>query len=150
MQNPQGRIVFIDSDRTRNVVVEVEATVACRRCAEGKGCGAGLLNGPPRDRQVSAVLVDGLDVRDGDRVSLDLAPRHLLRAATIVYGFPLAAAILAALVAFGLGLGDLVAAVCALLGIAAGVVLARLRLRDAGCLRQLTPLVVEKLDRVAD
>lgn len=150
MQNPQGRIVSIDRDHNRNVVVEVEATVACRRCAEGKGCGAGLLNGPPQDRQVSALLVDGLVVGDGDRVSLDLAPRNLLQAAIIVYGYPLAAAILAALLALGLGLGDLAAAACALVGIGAGVLLARLRLRNAGCLRRLTPLVVEKLDRVAD
>jgi sigma-E factor negative regulatory protein RseC len=150
MQSPHGRIVSIDSHHTRNVIVEVAATVACKRCAQGKGCGAGLLAGQPQERRVSAVLIDGLEVHSGDTVSLELAPRNLLQAASIVYGYPLTGAVLAALVAFSLGLGDLAAAGSALAGIVAGVMLARQRLSNMQCLRSLTPVVVEKLDLAVD
>ena len=145
MQIPHGRIIAIDSHDTGNVIVEVEATVVCQRCADGKGCGAGLLGSAPKDRQVNAVLVDGLQVRHGDEVSLDLSPGNVLHAAATVYGLPLLAAVAAALVAFGLGLGDLVAALLALLGLVVGLLLARFRLRNARCLRRFTPVVVEKL-----
>lgn len=145
MQTPHGRIIAIDSHDAGNVIVEVEATVACQRCAEGKGCGAGLLGGTAKDRQVNAMLVDGLQVRQGDQVSLDLAPRNLLHAAATVYGLPLLAAIVAALIAFVLGLGDIGAAIFALVGIVSGVILARFRLRNSRCLRRFTPVVVAKL-----
>lgn len=150
MQIPHGRIVSIDSDDAHSVVVEVEATVACKRCAEGKGCGAGLLGGPAKSRQVSAVLTAGLRVQNGDQVSLDLAPRNLLQAAIIVYGYPLSAALIAALLAVSVGLGDLAAAVSAVLGVFAGVLLARLRLRDKSCLKNLTPVVIENLGMAVD
>ncbi len=150
MQNPHGRIVSVDSKDAQSVVVEVEATVACRRCAEGKGCGAGLLGGAAKHRQFNAVLIDGLQVHNGDRVSLELAPRNLLQAATIVYGYPLFAAITAALVAFSVGLGDLTAAILALLGMLVGLILARHRLRNKSCLKNLTPVVVERLGMAVD
>jgi sigma-E factor negative regulatory protein RseC len=150
MQIPHGRIIAIDGHDAGNVVVEVEATVVCQRCADGKGCGAGLLGGAPKDRQVNAVVIDGLQVRRGDQVSLDLSPRNLLHAAATVYGLPLLVAVVAALIAFGLGLGDLVAALFTLLGVVVGLLLARIRLRTARCLRRFTPVVVEKLQPAVD
>ncbi|HNP65670.1 MAG TPA: SoxR reducing system RseC family protein, partial [Woeseiaceae bacterium] len=109
MQSPHGRIISIDSDHAEKVVVEVEAAVACRRCAQGKGCGAGLIGGPSQLRQVSALLVEGLKVQRGDSVSLELAPGNLLRAASIVYGLPLVGALSGALLALVMDIGDLAA-----------------------------------------
>jgi len=68
-----------------------------------------------------------------------------LRAAVIVYGYPLIAALLAALAAYGLGLNDIAAAAAALLGLVTGMSIARYRLNDAKCLREFTPTVVERL-----
>ncbi len=146
MQNPQGRIVSVGTDNGgADVVVEVDGTVACARCAAGKGCGAGLLGGGPRDRRVEASLSAGLNVRNGDTVRLVLEPKNLLRAAIVVYGYPLLGAVLAASLAFAADAGDVAGAAAALIGLCAGLLFARLRLRNTRCLRDFIPIVVEKL-----
>ena len=150
MQSPHGRIISIDSEHPQTVVVEVEAAAVCKRCAEGKGCGAGLMGGSSRARRVNALLVDGLNVERGDSVSLSLEPGNLLRAAAIVYGLPLVGALSAALLALVMDATDLAVAAAALLGIIAGVVLARLRLQRTSCLRDLTPVVIAKYSLAAD
>ena len=147
MRNPQGRIISVD-DSGASVVVEVEPGLVCERCASGKGCGAGLLGRAPGERQVTATVAAGLDVGDGDDVAIVLQPRNLLRAAFVVYGYPLLAAVAAAAAAFGMGFGDGAAAGTALAGIAVGFGMARLRLAQARCLRDFTPTVVEKLQKL--
>ena len=74
-----------------------------------------------------------------------MLPRNVLRAAILVYGYPLAGAVLAAICAYAAGLSDLLAAAAALLGLAAGMLLARARLRNERCLRDFMPMVVQKL-----
>ena len=142
MQNPQGRIVSVHSDYA---VVEVDTESVCERCASGKGCGAGLLGAGSGTQRISASVPDGLDVSDGDLVSIVLRPKDILRAALIVYGYPLAGAVLGAIAAAIAGFGDLAAAVAALSGIAAGFLSASRRLRHVRCLREFTPAVVERL-----
>ena len=136
------------ADPLSTVIVEVEASVACQRCASGKGCGAGLLGGGAKDRRIEATLSSGLSVKSGDSVSVQLEPRNVLRAATIVYGYPLASTVLAALAAMTLGLGDAASAVFAFFGLGAGFQLARRRLRNIKCLRNFKPVVVENLTAV--
>jgi sigma-E factor negative regulatory protein RseC len=149
MQNPQGRILSVSgADPLSAVVVEIETSVACQRCASGKGCGAGLLGGRAKDRQIEATVSSGLRVKSGDSVSVQLEPSNVLQAAIIVYGYPLASAVLAALAAMTLGLGDVASAVFALTGIGTGFLMARRRLRSAQCLRDFTPVVVENLTAV--
>lgn len=150
MQYSEGRIVSVtDAAATRSVVVEVEPTAVCPRCAEGKGCGAGIFGGPGESRRVSASVEGELEVHTGDRVNFVLAPRKLLQAAIVVYGYPLAAAVFAALLAFALGLSELAAATAALLGIIVGFAVARQTLKSQRCLRDFTPVVVENLDASA-
>lgn len=140
MDNPQGKVIAISGDGSyRRAHVEVIAAEFCRRCAEGKGCGAGLSGQGGKVRRIEADIPPGADVAAGDVVGIALAPRNVLRAATIVYGWPLAGAVFGAVLAYSVSFGDGVAAVSALGGLAAGAVLVRVRLRRSGCLREFMP-----------
>ncbi|MDH5500952.1 MAG: SoxR reducing system RseC family protein [Gammaproteobacteria bacterium] len=151
MQNPEGKVVSVSDDALGAVaIVEVSTEVVCERCRSGKGCGAGLFGGQSTDRQVKARVATDLDIHRGDRVSVSLEPQHLLRATGIVYGYPLLGGLLAAVVALILGLGDAMAALAALAGLVAGILLARFRVQNSHCLRQFTPVVVARLSPVSD
>lgn len=102
--------------------------------------GAG--RGPKR---VNAILSPNLEIRNGDRVSIVLEPRNLLRASVIVYGYPLLGAVLAAIMAMKLEIGDAAGALAALAGLIAGMLIAKTRLRKTRCLRDFTPVIVERL-----
>ena len=142
MNEPQGRILDLirDGDGVR-ALIEVEAEAVCPRCAEGRGCGAGILSGAGRVRRVEARIPRGLDVVVGDIVRVVLAPEQMFRAAMIVYGIPLAGAALGALGAYQLGLGDAGAALLALAGLAAGLSIGKSRLRRRDCLARFTPSI---------
>jgi len=141
----------MSADRSRRqVVVEIDAVPVCERCESGKGCGAGLLGQQPGDRRVAATVAEKLEVRNGDLVSIMLEPRNVLRAAIIVYGYPLTGGILAAFVAYGVGLGDIMAALAALSGLVAGILIAKVRLQNKHCLRDFTPIVVDRLTAASD
>ncbi len=151
MQNPQGQIVSVSADESgTRAIVEVDSAVVCERCESGKGCGAGLLGRQPGDKRVEALVAENLSVQSGDLVSITLAPRNILRAAVIVYGYPLSGAVLAAVAAFGMGLGDVSGAISALVGLFAGILIAKVRLKNTRCLRDFTPTVVGRLSPVAD
>lgn len=126
-------------------VVEVDAGIACERCASGKGCGAGLLGAGIGAKRVHAMVATGIEIQRGDWVSIVLEPQHLLRASVIVYGYPLAGALLTTIIARSAGTGDAASAAAALAGLVAGVFVAKLRLGRNQCLREFTPIVVERL-----
>ena len=145
MENPRGRVIAVNSiAASPHALVEVDAVVECARCAEGKGCGAGLLGSSVGSRRVDAVIGAGLTVSEGDEVFIELAPINVLRASLIVYGWPLSGAVFAALIALVIGLGDAYAALAAIAGLSTGLLLARRQLRSARCLRRFTPTVVEQ------
>lgn len=142
MENPRGRIISLHAANSDSyAIIEIESKAACARCAAGKGCGAGLLGGDAAVRRVEAMIASGVDVQQGDEVLISLEPKNLLQAAMLVYGMPLLGAVLATAVAYGLGLGDVAAALTALAGIGSGFFLARLKLQDSRCLRQFVPTV---------
>ena len=146
MQNPHGQIVSISDDRSqRQVIVAVDAAAVCERCESGKGCGAGLLGKQAGARRLEASVVENLDIGLGDLVSIALEPRNVLRAAIIVYGYPLSGAVLAAFAAYAAEFGDIAAALAALCGLVVGILVARARLGNSRCLRDFTPVVVERL-----
>ena len=63
MNEPQGRILdLLQESGGVRAVIEVDAQLACPRCAEGRGCGAGLLSGADRVRTVEARIPPGLEV----------------------------------------------------------------------------------------
>jgi sigma-E factor negative regulatory protein RseC len=150
MDLPEGRILSIDTAaRPPRAVVEVTSAVQCARCAAGRGCGAGIVAATGRRHRVDAVVAGHLTVRAGDRVTIELAPDNLLRAATIVYGLPLAGAMAGAAGAYFAGLDEAAAAFAVLAGIATGAVAGRLRLQRAACLRRFVPTVTARAQQEA-
>ncbi len=146
MQNPQGQVISVNvDDACVTAVVEVNTMVACERCESGRGCGAGLLGSQSAGKRLEANVASDLQLKSGDTVRIVLEPGNVLRAAVLVYGYPLSGAVLAALVALMLGFGDVAAAVAALLGLLAGFLVARIQLRNTGCLKEFTPIIVDKL-----
>jgi len=151
MASPQGRILSIYPDADPPcAAVEIAAAPICSRCAAGKGCGAGIFSGDTKPRSVDALLAQGLAVREGDRVSIELAPDNLLLAALLVYGLPLTGAIIASAAAWFLGAGDLIAAAMAVVGTGVGMTIGRMRLRKARCLRNFIPTVTARLSGASD
>ena len=146
MDNPRGRVIAVERvDTSSHALVEVDVTSSCRRCRKGKGCGAGLFGSNAKSRRFDALVGEGVNVQEGDDVRIELAPADLLQASLTVYGLPLFGAVLGAVVAYLTGLGELFAAMAALGGIVAGFAVAQRRLQGAGCLRQFTPTIVERL-----
>jgi sigma-E factor negative regulatory protein RseC len=101
----------------------------CPRCAEGRGCGAGLFGRRNRAGVVSLPVPPTLELRPGQPVSLRLREQTLLGAALLVYGQPLAGAAIASGAAWLAGFGDPAAVLAALAGLVAGIATARRRLR---------------------
>ena len=139
-----AKVVAIDSGQ---VTVDVETSVACVRCAAGKGCGAGLLGGAVQTRRITVPNSNGLRLRRGDRVLLTLHPAGLLRAALIAYGLPLFGTILVLLLGNWLrdGLSDADAVLLAVIGLVTGLLAGRRTLRHAGCPGSLTPTISQRL-----
>ena len=147
MDNPTGKIhsLVTDHDGIR-AIVEVDGGQGCPRCAAGNGCGAGLFADSARDRKVVAMVSERLALAEGDEVEICMAPSNLLQAALIVYGIPLFGAILAAAFAYFLQLGDAAAAVAALIGLVAGLLLGRWSLSRKSCLANFVPYVEKRLN----
>ena len=88
MDHPRGTVVLLERGDTEAVraFVDVDRSVACPRCAAGKGCGAGILDVTSRTRRVEASVPEGMVLAVGDRVAVSLLPENLLAAASIAYG----------------------------------------------------------------
>jgi sigma-E factor negative regulatory protein RseC len=141
MKNPQGTIVELVRDAGgARAIVEVEAAV-CARCASGRGCGAGVMSGRTGRRRIELLIAPGHELAEGDVVGIELAPGNVLRAASLVYGLPLAGAICGAALAFLNALGDGGAAALAIAGLFAGALVSRSRLESTSCLARFTPVV---------
>lgn len=149
MKNPRGTVVevFTDSGQSR-AVVAVEAAV-CSRCAAGRGCGAGVFSTAAGSRQVQARIAAGVQVAEGDRVELTLAPDRLLDAAWVAYGIPLAGALAGASLAWYLQFSDSNAALAVLAGVLAGGMLAGRRLTRDKCLQHYVPIIERRLAATA-
>lgn len=146
MENPRGRIIAVKRSEPRgHALVEVDAMVHCKRCADGKGCGAALFGSATGKRRVEALIREDISVAEGDEVRIELEPKNLLRASLMVYGWPLIFAVVAAAIAYFSGFGDLGAALSAFAGIAGGLLVARSQLKRASCFRKFTPTVVERI-----
>lgn len=138
-----GRIVSVHSGSSGDrAVVEVDAIVDCARCAEGKGCGAGVFGQSKRGKVLEAIVSPQLTVRAGDLVDVALEPSSLLRAASLVYGLPLLLSVAFAGTGWWFGVSDAGAVALALLGLIIGILNARRKLRTDSCLRDFTPTVV--------
>jgi sigma-E factor negative regulatory protein RseC len=124
--------------------LEIEIQAACPRCAEGKGCGAGLFNGP-RERNLQLDVPGDLALSAGDRVYLEVSDSGILRAAVLAYGMPLAGVLLSlALARLVLGpLSDATGVCVAAAGLVTGWILGRRRLSPARSLEPFQPRLVK-------
>jgi sigma-E factor negative regulatory protein RseC len=86
MESAIGRISALDETVA---TVVIESPVACKRCAAGKGCGAGIFQSSDRKREIQIRIPVGMSLREGDPVELTIGPKFLLRAAMLAYGLPL-------------------------------------------------------------
>ncbi len=143
MDSPVGRIVTVGPG---HATVSVDAAQVCARCAAGTGCGAGLLTGASRFRLIDGDGPPGMDLKPGDDVKLTIAPSHLLHAAVLAYGLPLAGVVIALGIAWIMSrtLNDVLAVVLAICGLVAGALLGRHFLNQHGCLKNLVPTVSER------
>ncbi|RUR32508.1 Fis family transcriptional regulator [Vreelandella andesensis] len=91
------------------LVVDVSNNVACQQCAEGRGCGVGLL---ARRRPHTVIDPGGLPSQFPDHypigslISFTVAESDVNRLALLVYALPLLLAIIISGVASGMGGGD--------------------------------------------
>lgn len=152
MLTETGRVVALEGGVAW---VETLRRDTCGQCAARAGCGHGLLNStlPGASRAlVRARLPDALrgEVQVQDTVQLALSEKSLLRAASLLYLLPLAAALAAALLAdqflvaagSGQGRADLQVSVAALLGLVAGLMLLRQLAKRRSDDPTLVPLVM--------
>ncbi|MCZ6560926.1 MAG: SoxR reducing system RseC family protein [Gammaproteobacteria bacterium] len=85
--------------------VSCESRAGCERCAQGKGCGGGLLSKLLGDRLFQLRVPAPDDIKVGDQVQLGISERALLGASCLVYLLPLFALLMGALLGDFLG-GD--------------------------------------------
>ncbi|MCH8895010.1 MAG: SoxR reducing system RseC family protein [Proteobacteria bacterium] len=85
--------------------VSCESRAGCERCAEGKGCGGGLLSKLLGDRLFQLRVPVSVGISVGDQVQLGISEGALLGAACLMYLLPLLALISGALIGDFLG-GD--------------------------------------------
>jgi sigma-E factor negative regulatory protein RseC len=140
MHSVQGKILSITGE---NVTVGLSAAPACPRCAAGKGCGAGLFG----NRSAATVFVVDLPqpstLQPGDAIVLTLDGTRLLHASLLVYGLPLAGALLATCLGwlFFQPLTDVAGVILAVAGLAAGLLVSHRYLLRNACLRQFVPTI---------
>lgn len=123
--------------------LSIESPAACPRCAEGKGCGAGLFSGP-RERELQLEVPGDGELAEGDRVCLELTDADMLRAAFLAYGLPLAGILLSLVLArLVLGpLSDAASVSVAVTGLLAGWLVGRKRLSSANDRDLIRPTIV--------
>jgi len=140
MDSPVATIISISNGKA---IVAVSRTVACARCAAGKGCGAGLLSGKSKPVNLAVPVPETLDLQVGDKVILELSPDSLLRASFLVYGLPLIGLISALILGwlFAGPLSDGYAVGLAIVGLVTGLLVGRARIGRNRCLEQFVPTI---------
>ena len=117
----------------------------CKRCAEGRGCGGGLLGRLGRHRQHAIPVTSKVaDLQSGDPVVVGIGSEALLRASVMVYLMPLVGMIgMGAIARLGLNAGDLLMAAFAVAGLAAGLLYVRWKSESMDA-AQFRPIVLRR------
>jgi len=140
MESATGRISAVSG---ANATVEVLSPLACRRCASGKGCGAGIFQDAGKTREIQVEIPLHMTVRVGDNIELAIASRHLLRAAMLAYALPLIAmlASLGVFWALSENASDGRAVVVAIFGLVSGLLVSRRLLKQESICEQFVPVI---------
>jgi sigma-E factor negative regulatory protein RseC len=141
VQSPVAEVLAVSAGRAHVSV----ASVACPRCAAGRGCGAGLLAASARNTHIEIRVSDEIELAPGDQVTLSVAGADLLRAAACAYGLPLAGTVGA--LAFGQtmmgAVPDSLAVWIAAAGLLAGWLAGRRILQRGSGSLQLRPEIIK-------
>jgi sigma-E factor negative regulatory protein RseC len=140
-----GRVLEVDG---RWAWVACRRQAECARCAEGRGCGGGILGRMLGDRLHKVRAATGaVTVRPGDQVLIGLGEEVVLRAAAAVYLLPLLLALGGAVAAAALtGAGDPAAIAGAAGGLVLGLAWARGYSRRHGADASLQPVILRRTD----
>jgi sigma-E factor negative regulatory protein RseC len=140
-----GRVLEVEGDWAW---VACRRQVECARCAEGRGCGGGVLSRLLGDRLHKIRAATGsVDVSPGDLVLIGLGEDVVLRAAAIVYLVPLLLALAGAAAATVLtGGGDFAALAGAALGLVLGLRWARAYGHRKEADSALHPVILRRTD----
>lgn len=128
--------------------VACQRQVECQRCAEGRGCGGGVLGRLLGDRLHKVRAATGsVAVAPGDQVLIGLGEDAVLRAAAAVYLVPLLLALAGGVAAAALaGGGDLAAIIGAAAGLLLGLRWARGYSRRNAASAALQPVILRRTD----
>jgi sigma-E factor negative regulatory protein RseC len=140
-----GRVLQVEGDWAW---VACQRQVQCQRCAEGRGCGGGVLGRLLGDRLHKIRAATGsVAVAPGDQVLIGLGEDVVLRAAAAVYLVPLLLALAGGAAAAGLaGGGDLAAIAGAAAGLLLGLRWARAYSRRNAANASLQPVILRRTD----
>jgi sigma-E factor negative regulatory protein RseC len=143
MDTPIATIISIADGMA---TVTVSRSVVCARCAAGKGCGAGLLNGNPEPARLQLPVPGAMRLRTGDQVYLELSADGLLKASFLVYGLPLVGIVTALFAGWLIAgpLNDASTIGLSLAGMLAGLVVARTHIGRDRCLEQFVPKITRR------
>lgn len=128
----------------RHAWVSCRAQAECRRCAEGRGCGGGLIGRWLGDRLHRVRVVHDGGIAVGDCVVIGVDERLLVYAASVVYGIPLVGLFAGAGLAQWWYGTDGAAMAGALLGLAAGFAAVRAISRRMRTQRLFEPAVLRR------
>ncbi len=131
-----GSCVFVSSEGQRS----------CARCAQGRGCGGGLM-AQLLGRRLFEVRARTADrsIEVGDEVLLGIRGSALLRLSALMYVVPILC--LAAGAWLGGLAGEIVSIVAAIAGFAGGLLLVRVTSRYLGGNPAWEPVVMRRLER---
>jgi sigma-E factor negative regulatory protein RseC len=138
-----GRVLEVEGDWAW---VACRRQVECARCAEGRGCGGGVLGRLLGDRLHKVRAATGtVTVAAGDQVLIGLGEEVVLRAAAAVYLVPLVLALAGAVAATALvDGGDLAAFAGAAAGLLLGLRWARGYSRRHAADASLQPVILRR------
>jgi sigma-E factor negative regulatory protein RseC len=136
-----GRVLEVEGDWAW---VACRRQVECARCAEGRGCGGGVLGRLLGDRLHKVRAATGaVAVQPGDQVLIGLGEDAVLRAAAAVYLVPLLLALAGGVAATSLtGGGDPAGIAGAVAGLALGLGWARGYSRRNAANASLQPVIL--------
>ncbi len=148
MLQQSSRVLELHPDGVR---VCTRAATHCARCAQGRGCGGGLIGAlmARGDTSMIAVCDDPARTQVGDAVTVQLPERALLEAAALAYLLPLCTMLLAVALAMIAGVGrEGLVALAALGGLLLGGWLARRIVRHVRAQRFCPVAIVQHTSRL--
>jgi len=88
--------------RDQSVLVRIGGQTGCAACDEGKGCGAGLFGKLLKRKPLELVLSNTSNAQAGQPVQLGLSESLFMKLVFRLYGWPLVAGFLGAVIAYRL------------------------------------------------